>query len=129
MLVNLCAAKTTSGQTHLMLATRALVDHQVLDVSLENVLQELGDRLHSRERCAAWRSGLSRCLSRYDGHNDDDKDNDGDDGDDEHGDHVTDDDDDDCDDDYDALCLSLAVMLLLYVRPCMRPCDTLLLMR
>ena len=103
--------------------------HQVLDVSLENVLQELGDRLHSRERCAAWRSGLSRCLSRFDGDNDDDDDNDGDDGDDEHGSHVTGDDDDDYDGDYDVLCLSLVVMLLLYVRPCTRPWETLLLIR
>ena len=62
------------------------------------------------ERCAAWTSGLARCLSRYDDDNDDDN-------------------DDDYDDDYDVLCLSLAAMLLLYVRPCMRPCETLLFMR
>ena len=65
------------------------------------------------EPCAAWRSGLSRCLSRYDDDSDDDDDdNDGDDGDDEHGDHVTDDDDDDYDDDYDVLCLPQVVMLV-----------------
>ena len=64
--------------------------------------------------CAAWRSGLSRSLSRYDDDNDDDDDddNDGDEGDDEDGDHVTDDDDDDYDDDCDVLCLSLVVMLI-----------------
>ena len=56
--------------------------------------------------CAAWRSGLSCSLCRYDDDSDDDDDNDGDEGNDEDGDHVADDADYDFDDDCDILCRS-----------------------